>query len=351
MAILDLSWPDCPLHGLFTAILDRWVAHGNFDGRCMPGGFYSYRPNVAANAILLVLYALLVPCVWFLSLCSRRCLFSNILAVGLVLEALGFAGRILLHNRIQSRGYFTLSLLGTILGPTFISAALFVFFPDAIKVLGERPSLFKPMLAELILCTLMAAAVGVDVVGVVFVSYEVGGITMESLTATYRIVEIGGGLDGSLFQNEAAFMVMNGTLPLLSALLLTVFHPETVFGTAWENPFSRRKGGPGSLSLEEINRLSHGAHHAYDANIRTQLCPSPLHSQRTIPTSNSPSSNARGVANGSPGLPLCPRPINMPPSPAGPSAMPSAFINKRCSVKPNRRLTQPKELVDSDALW
>ncbi|KAG5927871.1 hypothetical protein E4U42_001668 [Claviceps africana] len=329
----------------------------------VPSGFYGYRPNVAGNVILLVLYALLVPCTWFLGLCSRTYLFSTTLAVGLVLEILGFAGRILLHSGLQSRGYFTLSLLGTILGSIFISAASFTFLPHALQVLGdlgERPSPFKPMVAKLILCTLMAAAVGVDVVGVIYVSYEVHGVpslgaeistSLILVHSIYRIVELGGGLDGSLFQSEAAFMVMNGTLPLLSALLLTVFHPETAVGTAWENLFSRRKGGPSPSSLVDNNRLSHGAHHAYDLNIRTQRSPNSLHAQRTFPSSNSPSSNTLGAANGSPGLPLCPRPMNKPPSPAGPSVRPTAFIDQRYSVKSPRRLTQAKKLVDSDALW
>lgn len=142
------------------------------------GGFDSYRPNIASNVILLVFYVLLVPCIWVFGLCSRTFLFSTIFLLGLMLEILGFAGRILLHDSVQSRGYFTLSLLGTILGPAFVSIALFVWFPHVLNVYGERPSLVQPILAELILCILMAAAVGIDVIGVVFVSYEFNGVTV-----------------------------------------------------------------------------------------------------------------------------------------------------------------------------
>ncbi|KAG6010970.1 hypothetical protein E4U54_008316 [Claviceps lovelessii] len=214
-------------------------------------------------------------------------------------------------SSVQSRGYFTLSLLGTILGPAFVSIALFVWFPHVLNVYGERPSLVQPILAELILCILMAAAVGIDVIGVVFVSYEFNGVTRDRsasiiaaglgiqitsllfsvavylsfalcprpdqgdaggndravyctaqfkrflrgaeistslilLHSIYRIVEVAGGLDSTLFQNEAVFLVMNGALPLLSALLLTVLHPKTAFGTAWK---TTREPSPAHTAL------------------------------------------------------------------------------------------------------
>ncbi|KAG6008200.1 hypothetical protein E4U21_004799 [Claviceps maximensis] len=425
------------------------------------GGFYGYRPNVASNVVLLVPLCLLVPCIWFLRLGSRTSAFSTTLMVGVVLEVLGFVGRILLHGSGDSRGYFALSLLGTVLGPAFVSAALFVLFPLAVKVCGGRVSRRELKLARLVLCTVIAAAVGIDVIGVVFISYGFNGVTRDHsasiieaglcmqvvsllfsaavylafslgprsddggvgdgddgdnsndrndnsnnrndnsdsnsnsssnsnghaalfratksrrflrgaeaatililVHSIYRIVEIAGGLDGTLFQNEAAFMVMNGALPLLSVLLLTIFHPEITLASSPLPPsLSRRTRRPTPLSLGENHRSSHshaqGAHYyAYDPNLGTQLSPqaqSPR-SPRTMLSSNticvasaSASTNANVAA--SPGLPACPGPMNKPSSPGGSSTMPVVYMSNRYSVKSDRRLTQPKELVDSDALW
>lgn len=148
----------------------------------VPGGFYSYSPNIGGNAVLLATYALLVPSIFYLGVRSRTAFFSTVLATGAVLGLLGFIGRVLLHESRDSPGYFLLSLLGTVLGPSLLSASIFVVFPHILTVYGERLSPFKPMLAELALYTLITVAIGVQVVGVVFVVYGFNGVTVSSAT-------------------------------------------------------------------------------------------------------------------------------------------------------------------------
>ncbi|QPG98053.1 hypothetical protein C2857_007194 [Epichloe festucae Fl1] len=378
------------------------------------GGFYSYRPSVAGNIVLLVVYALLVPCILYLGFRSRTALLSTVLMMtGLALEILGFVGRVLLHHSAESPDYFTLSLLGTILGPSFVSAALFVAVPHLFIVYGEKlgPFNFRPVVAGLTLYTLIAAAIGVEAVGVVFVSYEFHGVTRDrsaSIIAAglgvqavsllfsaavyffcvlgldsgqgvlddshatvysasrfrrflrgveistslllvysiYRIIELAGGVDGTLFQNEAAFMIMDGALPLAPVLLLTILHPGTAFGKAWTQTSSRRARRPNPLPLQQVHRLSHSAHHAYDPNIRKHLTPQSPNSQRTARSSHAP-----GVANGSPGLPTSPRPSHKSPSPKVSSPNSTTATSKRFSDRSEKRITLQKELVDSETLW
>lgn len=157
------------------------------------GGFYSYRPSVAGNIVLLVVYALLVPCILYLGFRSRTTLLSTVLMMmGLALEILGFVGRVLLHHSTESPDYFTLSLLGTILGPSFVSAALFVAVPHLFIVHGEKlgPLNFRPVLAGLALYTLIAAAIGVEAVGVVFISYEFHGVTVSITPSPTSIPQV-----------------------------------------------------------------------------------------------------------------------------------------------------------------
>ncbi|GAB0135285.1 hypothetical protein EsDP_00003628 [Epichloe bromicola] len=300
------------------------------------------------------------------------------------------------------------------LGPSFVSAALFVAVPHLFIVYGEKlgPFNFRPVLAGLILYTLIAAAICVEAVGVVFVSYEFLGVTRDRsasiiaaglgvqcvsllfsaavyffcvlgldsgqeipddsratiysasrfrrflrgveistslllVQSIYRIVELAGGVDGSLFQNEAAFMIMDGALPLVPVLFLTMLHPGTAFGKAWTQASSRRARRPNPLPLQQDRGLSHSAHHAYDPNIRKHVTPqSPNNSQRTAGSSHGP-----GFANGSPGLPTSPRPSHKSPSPKVSSPNSTTATGKRFSDRSERRIALQKELVDSETLW
>ena len=172
--------------------------------------------------------------------------------------------------------------------------------------------------------------------------------------AVYRVVEMAGGVESGLFQNEAAFMVMDGALPLASGTLLTAFHPGAAFGTAWEQTSPRQPKRPSSLPLHDgTRRVSYNTHHAYDPNIRKQFSPKSPNSQRT--TGSSP--RRPEMLSGSPGLPSNPRPGTKPPSPMIPSPISTVATskrysdNKRYSDRSERRMNLQKDMVNSDALW
>ena len=62
---------------------------------------------------------------------------------------------------------------------------------------------------------------GFQVVTVILILYSV-----------YHITELALGPGGPLFQSEAAFMIMEGVLPLLCCLFMALFHPGVAFGWA-----------------------------------------------------------------------------------------------------------------------
>lgn len=143
------------------------------------GGFYSYNPNVGGNVVMIVAYALLLPFVLYFGYRFRTTLFSAVLTAGLLLNILGFAGRVLLHGARDGQAYFTLSLLGTVLGPTFTTAAVFLVLPHVLTVYGEGLSPCRPILAETIPCGLAVVALVVEVVGIVLVAYGLNGVTVR----------------------------------------------------------------------------------------------------------------------------------------------------------------------------
>jgi hypothetical protein len=158
----------------------------------------------------------------------------------------------------------------------------------------------------------------------------------------YRIFEMIGGINGTLFQSESAFLIMDALVPFLACLLLTVAHPGAAFGSSWASTSSRHpKRRAHSLPPLQTS-FGHAVHHRYDPNIRQQFSPStqrPLREIKPPPT------------YGSYGLPSSPRPLNKPLSPIILSpisvrAMSITRLNERLERWPGS-----PDLVDSDELW
>lgn len=143
-------------------------------------GFYAYEPNLGGNAVILAAFAVLVPVVLFLGVRFRTPVFSTTLATGLLLDVLGFVGRILLKGSPDSRSYFVLALVGTVIGPSFMTAAIFLTLPHILGVYGEHLSPLRPLLAGVVFYSLAAASAVIQLVGVVFVAYDSSGLRVSS---------------------------------------------------------------------------------------------------------------------------------------------------------------------------
>ncbi|KAI9167546.1 Efflux pump himE [Paramyrothecium foliicola] len=374
------------------------------------GGFYSYIPNVAGNAVCAGAFGILMPLLVFQGLRSRTLNFTTSLVVGIVLEILGFVARILLRQNRQDKLFFTLSLLGTLIGPAFMSAAIFVIMPHILRVYGDRLSPVKPMIAGVILSSLVIGAVILQVVGIVAAGYGFRGLKVDKgvniiaaglglhtvaliafvathlcfilrvrpqrgrldpkysrvyqsprfsrflraleiatglllVISMYRITEMASGISSKLFQNEEAFMIMNGAVPFMSCALLSIFHPGATFGDAWAATSARRprRRAPAPAPLRQP--ASYVAHHRYDPSIGKQYTPT---SQKPLRYSDPPK-----VAAGSPGLPPNPKPLPKPPSPRAPpaAALTPPFEQRFLDQIDGRPQVPRKNMVDSEALW
>lgn len=173
--------------------------------------------------------------------------------------------------------------------------------------------------------------------------------TIHFAYSIYRVVELATGINGSIFQSQAAFMVVDGAIPLIVCILLTIFHPGVAFGQAWDSTSVRRfqRRAPPPLHPG----IRYATHHRYDPNIRKQFTPPSGGSRPRY-------SNPPMVPNGSPGLPSSPRPSHKLPSPivSSPmSTMTAATSNysssKRLSERSDRRAQAQTDLVNTDAIW
>lgn len=149
----------------------------------VPAGFFSYQPSRQGNAVMLAAFALLVPVTLGFGYRLRTPVFALTLTTGLVLEVLGFTGRVMLYQNVADRAHFALFLCGTVLGPTFIAASVFLILPHAISVYGSRASSIAPRHVGAVFLALVVVVAVVEILGSVFAAYAVPGIGVRGSPA------------------------------------------------------------------------------------------------------------------------------------------------------------------------
>lgn len=107
--------------------------------------FLTYGPSLAGGAIFLSLFAVLIPVTLALGIRYKSSIFATTIATGLALEVVGYIGRVLLHNSPTDRTSFILFLLGTVMGPTLISGAMFLVMPRIVAIYGEEYRSWRPV--------------------------------------------------------------------------------------------------------------------------------------------------------------------------------------------------------------
>lgn len=161
------------------------------------------------------------------------------------------------------------------------------------------------------------------------------------------------GVAGNLVQNQVAFMILDGVVPLIAAALITVQHPGVAFGSAW-GPTSplrvrKRRTVPAPLGPEQRPE-GYQTHQLYNPSIREQISPT---SQRHLRHHSNPPE----VPTGSPGLPSNPKPVHKNtspmPSPTGTAVTAGTVetIETRRSLRPEQKSGAPRQLVEKDNLW
>ncbi|PMD53612.1 RTA1 like protein, partial [Hyaloscypha bicolor E] len=215
------------------------------------------------------------------------------------LEIAGYLGQVLLHSDPFSFNYFLIYLICLTIGPTLLSAALYLCLARIIVSYGIEHSRFQPRtyaitfmscdFTSLVLQSIgggITSTSGNKVTSDTGVHIMVAGLALQvfslilfmvlclefgwhvrhsrkdfrerfadlrstdafrafkyalaiSTTAivirsVYRVVELSGGFGGALANNQAAFMVLEGSMVIIAVLAMTVFHPGICFNEHWE---------------------------------------------------------------------------------------------------------------------
>ncbi|KAI1097815.1 RTA1 like protein-domain-containing protein [Jackrogersella minutella] len=125
----------------------RSIASCNFDTCPVAASPYGYPPSSAAEAIFFVIHVVsLVACSlysFYLADSKRWLEFSIPISVACLFESIGYGVRIGSSIDPWNVAFYATSTTFIIVAPTFISAAIYLTLPEAIKILGVEHSLIN----------------------------------------------------------------------------------------------------------------------------------------------------------------------------------------------------------------
>jgi hypothetical protein len=149
-------------------------------------GFLSSPPSLVGSSIFLSAFAVLIPINWWTGSRYNTPVYSSTIIAGLLLEVVGYVGRILLKSDAASVSSFVLYMLGTIMGPTFITSAIYQILPHVVVLYGKeftlvsQPAYFGVFFMVFDLCTLTFQAAGV--------AFSITGATQDEVCSPLPIM-------------------------------------------------------------------------------------------------------------------------------------------------------------------
>ncbi|KAF3760829.1 hypothetical protein M406DRAFT_231054, partial [Cryphonectria parasitica EP155] len=260
-------------------------------------GYFIMLPSLTGVVVILAAFALFAVVTFWELTRSKTTTYSLILITGLALDILGYVGTLLLRSDLASKTYFLVFLLGTTMGPTLITAAIYTVLPHIMALYGSdvsiglSPGWIVCFLFLLDISTLFLQALGSAFAAEGFDKIEEGtnfivaGLILQIMSilvffgvylcfmfrvaqsrqfldprfsyvylslkfkttmlclnlsllfilvrTVARIVQFSSGLSSSLSQSQFYLPVLDGGLVLLAVFLLTIAHPPSAFGDAW----------------------------------------------------------------------------------------------------------------------
>lgn len=126
----------------------------------------TYIPTLPGNALYLALFALMLAAQVVLGIYYRFWSYLVAISCGLILEVLGYVGRLQLHNNPFDFDAFLLYLIPLTIGPAFFSAAIYICFGRIVLIYDACVSRLKPraytgiFVACDVVCLILQAAGG-----------------------------------------------------------------------------------------------------------------------------------------------------------------------------------------------
>jgi len=257
----------------------------------------TYKPSLAGNALYIAIFCLLLIVHVILGIKYKTWGFLVGMILGLVLEVIGYGGRIILHNNPFKFGAFLLYLIPLTVGPACICGSIYLCLSRLVVAYGQNIARFSPRVYAIVFMSSDFISLALQAIGgaisstantisqsnmgryimIAGLSYQVlslavyilvgvdfirrtrtGGernIAFDSIRAKskfkwfqyalwfstilifirsiYRVVELQGGYRGTIAGIQVAFMILEGPLIILATLALAIFHPGYAFDGQW----------------------------------------------------------------------------------------------------------------------
>jgi hypothetical protein len=130
---------------------------------------------------MMAAFGILVPITLCTGLRYRTALFSVTMMSGLVVEVMGYTGRLLLRNNMADRRAFILFLMGTVTGTTFLSAAVYIVLPHILRIYGRNiGAVSQPAYVGLLFLGFDIFALAFQAVGCAFTAYGISKLEVRN---------------------------------------------------------------------------------------------------------------------------------------------------------------------------
>ncbi|GAM88480.1 hypothetical protein ANO11243_065130 [Dothideomycetidae sp. 11243] len=147
---------------------------------------YGYYPNYGLDMTLLVFFAVCAIAQILFGFWHRSWTFMIAIAGGAIMEAVGYVGRLMMHQNPWSDNAFRIQICCLILAPSFVAAGVYLSLKHIVLYVGPEASRIKPRLYTWLF-------IGADVTSI-FVQAAGGGIAAGASKTDFKQFDLGNDL-------------------------------------------------------------------------------------------------------------------------------------------------------------
>ncbi|KAK3387644.1 RTA1 like protein-domain-containing protein [Podospora didyma] len=138
-------------------------------------GYMAYFPSLAGNAVFAAIFGVFLLVQLYFGVRFKTWGFLISMGGGLILEVLGYVGRILMRDNMFTNTYFIMYLVCLTIGPAFLSAAVYLTLSRLVVIYAPDRSRFRPQVYTYIF-------IAMDIVALIL---QAAGGGVASLAAPY----------------------------------------------------------------------------------------------------------------------------------------------------------------------
>jgi len=154
--------------------------------------YVEYQPTLAGNITYLAIFGVLIVAQLARGIYYRTWTFLGPMVCGIILEILGYVGRVQLHSNPFTFNAFLLYLICLTLGPAFLNASIYLCLGRLVIIYGEHMSRFKAKTYSIVFISSDIVSLVLQAVG--------GALTSTATTQTASNVGVDIMIAGLAFQ-------------------------------------------------------------------------------------------------------------------------------------------------------